>query len=448
MPIVQVPNTDLRYYLIAFDKDGVERSDDPAGTMSELIVAELRRRPVSDVFILNHGWMGDLPDAESQYNAWFGTLFADRAGRALLEQRRGQLEPLLIGIHWPSKPFGDEQFAGGAFSAGEVEDEALPITTEDVPLTVDDLTAAYADKFADPARADAALRTIFEHMRDEATPYELTPELRAAFVELNAATGLGDGGEADARPGDDREPFDADTIYYAVSDEASFGQIGGGLLQAVGLVSFWQMKGRAAAIGESGANDLLRSIAAARPEARLHLVGHSFGCIVVSAMIASKPGAGAPIPVHSATLVQGALSCWTYGAALPEAAGKAGYFHRVVRDGLVRGPLLAVHSRADHAVGRLYPAAAGVAGQHGFDTPEPKKYSALGAFGAQLAHAASLELPPLTAAYSFKPGKVYNLDGTAYIKKGNFFVGGHNDIYHLELSRAIWTAAAADAVGD
>ena len=31
MPIEQIPGSDLRYYLVAFDGEGRERTDDPAG---------------------------------------------------------------------------------------------------------------------------------------------------------------------------------------------------------------------------------------------------------------------------------------------------------------------------------------------------------------------------------------------------------------------------------
>src|SRR5690242_17559011 len=50
MSIQSVPNTDLEYYLVAYDKDGRERSDDPDGLMSERVARAIRDEPVTDVF--------------------------------------------------------------------------------------------------------------------------------------------------------------------------------------------------------------------------------------------------------------------------------------------------------------------------------------------------------------------------------------------------------------
>src|SRR3546814_12839715 len=66
---------------------------------------------------------------------------------------------------------------------------------------------------------------------------------------------------------------------------------------------------------------------------RFHLMGHSFGCIVVSAAIAGEPGATPPKPVASAFLAQGALSLWAYCG---DVDGKPGYFHRIAKGGQVR----------------------------------------------------------------------------------------------------------------
>jgi len=153
------------------------------------------------------------------------------------------------------------------------------------------------------------------------------------------------------------------------------------------------------------------------------------------------------VPVHSATLVQGALSCWAYCADIPEQPGQTGYFHAIVRDRLVQGPLLTVYSLADRAVGLIYPAGAGIAGQSSFDDLErkPKKYSALGAFGAQAVNATALDMKPLAEPYTFEPGAIYNINGSTYIQKGGFLEGGHNDIAHPEVGQAIWAAAAAEA---
>jgi hypothetical protein len=59
MPIEEVPNTGLRYHLIAFDDEGRERGDDPAGRMSQVTAATLTDEPITDVFIFSHCLMAD-----------------------------------------------------------------------------------------------------------------------------------------------------------------------------------------------------------------------------------------------------------------------------------------------------------------------------------------------------------------------------------------------------
>jgi hypothetical protein len=178
--------------------------------------------------------------------------------------------------------------------------------------------------------------------------------VREAYERLYAEAQL-DGGDGDpgAPPGADREEFDPMRSTVRTRTRVGGGRggaggvLGGGFLDKVkGLVvaplqqlSFWKMKDRARAIGEGGAHALLvRLMKASRPETRFHLMGHSFGCIVVSATVAGAPkGEKLPRPVDSLFLVQGALSLWSYCPDIPMARGTAGYFNRTLKEGLVRG---------------------------------------------------------------------------------------------------------------
>jgi hypothetical protein len=54
MPIVQIPEQSLSYYLIAFDKDGREHVDDPDGFMSERLQNAIAETRITDVFIVSH----------------------------------------------------------------------------------------------------------------------------------------------------------------------------------------------------------------------------------------------------------------------------------------------------------------------------------------------------------------------------------------------------------
>jgi hypothetical protein len=443
MSIEQVPGTGLSYHLIAFDSAGRGRIESGGEESGRRALAELAEEPVTDVFLLSHGWQGDVPAARRQYAAWIRAMAGCRADIERMDRARGgAFRPLLIGLHWPSLPFGDEELGGGGASFAATADAA--------PVEVEAMVDAYAARIADTPAARAALRVIIERAIDDVAPDELPPEVTDACTVLDRESDLGAAGEG-AEPGADREPFDPEQVYRAVQDEeaVSFGGMGfGGLLALPRTLSFWAMKDRARRLGEGGGHALLAALqraAGADRGVRFHLMGHSFGGIVASAMLAGPGGRGGlPRPVDSLALVQGALSLWSYCGEIPTVPGRAGYFHEVLAGGRVRGPIVTTQSEYDVAVGRWYPLAAGVAGQVAFGPGELPRYGAVGAFGLRgldaIAHDG--EIGPADAAYDFEPGQVYNLEGSRVIRENaGFFVGAHGDFARLEVAHAIWSAA-------
>src|SRR4051812_15645492 len=112
MPIETSTDGSFRYLLVAFDANGDERTDDPDGPnglMSERVLAALAEQPVTDVFVFSHGWKGDLPSARQQYGEWTTAMVKD-ADLERTRQHRPGFKPLLVGLHWPSLPWGDEEF--------------------------------------------------------------------------------------------------------------------------------------------------------------------------------------------------------------------------------------------------------------------------------------------------------------------------------------------------
>src|SRR5579859_6881658 len=105
-----VHGTNLSYYLIAFDDKGQERTDDPDGLMSQVVVDILKKEPITDVFIFSHGWMGDIPAARRQYTNWVTAMGNCTEDIQRIVSIQADFRPLLIGIHWPSLPWGDENF--------------------------------------------------------------------------------------------------------------------------------------------------------------------------------------------------------------------------------------------------------------------------------------------------------------------------------------------------
>jgi hypothetical protein len=441
MSLEQVSGTSLAYHLIAFDKDGHERTDDPeGGVFSKRVLSELGAQPVTDVFLLSHGWKGDITAAKDQYNHWISAMLTCPDDIARMRTLRPTFRPMLIGLHWPSLPFGNEEFGGGAasFDAAAVPD-------------LESLIQEYAERIADTPEARAALRTIFDAALVDSAPATLPPEVVAAYQTLDQESGMGAEGEG-AAPGADREPFDPETAYQnarasADDDVVSFGGFSlSGLLAPLQQLSFWRMKDRARTFGESGGHSLLLRIQNSAPNARVHLMGHSFGCIVMSASIAGPNGMGTlPRPVDTLFLVQGALSLWSYCSKIDLAGNAAGYFRSVLSSNKISGVILATTSEFDTAVKRFYPLGAGVARQVTFAPSELPKYGGIGTFGIQGpdTNAESLDILPVDKSYGFKVKGVYNLNANDVVCNGGGASGAHSDITHPELAHAYFEAILA-----
>ena len=453
MPIRNVPGTDLKYHLIAFDAEGNERAPDPDGAgpqglLSQRVLESLSGEAYTDIFILSHGWKGDMPAAIDQYDRWIKAMADNQDDRQRMRNQRPGFKALLIGFHWPSQPWGDESLGGAGVSFGAPATDGL----ED-PL--EGMINNAAERIADTPAARDALRIIFDAARRDARPGQLPPEVAQAYATLNGEAGLGGGGAA-AAPEADREPFDPERYYQATrQDEQSRGggvSFGGGfslggLLSPLRQLSFWTMKARGRKVGERGGAQLLRALQSATTEqVRFHLMGHSFGCIVVSSMLCGVDERGQLLrPVNSVALVQGALSLWSYCSRITHAGDQPGYFRSLIADHRVAGPIITTHSKFDTAVGRFYPLGAGLARQVVFDPTELPKYGGLGAYGIQGPDIdlVELSLKAATEEYGFQAGKVYNLECSHYINQMDGASGAHSDIAKPEVAHAVWQAAQA-----
>ncbi|WP_426191449.1 hypothetical protein [Massilia sp. DWR3-1-1] len=433
MPYRTIPGTKHPYFLIAVDEAGVERSADPDadaahGLISEQFLAALAEQDISDLFIWSHGWKGDVMGAFDQYDRWIGAFHARTGDRAQMRAQRPAFRDMHLGFHWPSQPWGDESLvAGNSFAPG-------------AGAQVDALTLSHAQVLGDSPAVRAALRALFEEVRTHAGATAMTAAASQAYLDLNEALALGQGGAA----GDgsaDRPPFDpaSSTAGDAI---ASFGvgAIGQVLLAPLRQLTFWTMKKRARTVGENGLHSLLLKIGQTCPAVRVHLIGHSFGCIVMSSAI--QAGGAAPrLPraVDSCVLLQGATSLWAFSARNQYQGDVAGYFNPVIAGRLVSGPLVTTRSTFDYALGKIYPWAAGLAGQISFGPPQ---YGAIGIHGiCGIDDAVELPMKDAAAPYQLQPGRVYNVDGSAYICQIDGVSGAHSDIGGPEVAHLIWQAA-------
>ncbi|MHC4741979.1 MAG: hypothetical protein ACYS8Z_08720 [Planctomycetota bacterium] len=450
MPICTIPDTDTHYYLICFDEHGRERQESDGSLLSESVAKLIgdRSENISDVFFASHGWKGDVPAAIQQYDRWVGEMVRYRNRPDSIVPDSG-FKAIVIGLHWPSLPFGDEEMV--------VERGLL---SGDVEPDIDRQVGQYAASISDSPSAMDAIRTIITAAQHDTIQDDRLPsDVRLAYETLYAEAFPGFlGGTLGSPPGANHGDWHPDAIYQealtAEGPETEMDDsklLGGGvwdkfkraLLAPLRQLSFWKMKDRARRIGEGGGHALLGKLQqAASSDTRFHLMGHSFGCIVVSSAVAGPPGVQSLArAVDSLFLVQGALSLWSFCPDIPYSPGESGYLNRIISGELVRGPIVTTRSKYDTAVGKLYPPAAKISGDLVLDDDLPR-YGGLGAFGARGLgdQAEDINLQSPTAPYGFKPGRVYNIDASRIIKNGGGFSGAHNDIAHPEVAHAMWEA--------
>ena len=314
MAVQTIKGAEVRYFLIVLDENGKERREADGSLLSETISKRLKKSSPSDVFVMSHGWMADVPGAIAQYDAWVPMLAS-----ANPDPRR---TPLYVGLHWPSLPWGDETMPSGAGVLGASG------------ATINSLVDAYASRIADTKEARDAIRDILADALAHPGAADRSPAVLKAYGRLFKELGLALK-DVSGPPGTDQKAFDPDVILkdareHGLTDPPAMapGVLGGGgspigaALWPLRTLSFWKMKDRARQIGEVAGHDLLRSWMTDAPSARFHLMGHSFGCIVVSASVAgAQTDKALPRQVDTLFLVQGALSLWSFADVIPYVEG-------------------------------------------------------------------------------------------------------------------------------
>ncbi|MGB7085306.1 MAG: hypothetical protein WBD47_07115, partial [Phormidesmis sp.] len=357
MPVVDVPDTSFeKYYLIAFDKDGQERSDDPDGLMSQKVLDALSQNAITDVFLISHGWLGDVPAAKRQYDAWIGAMANSQDDIQAMKNLRPDFNPLIMGLHWPSKPFGDEaldaSFSLG--SSGTVNAESL---VENYATEVSD-TQATRDAFKDIFEAENTLQTAYQTLFREACLSDTNShpadwEASEPFMGIPSSASLPKTTEGDVNFGED--------MSFGI-DGSTLTSVQNAILKIPRMASYWKMKNLARQIGQTSGFDLLTKLQKSTDETvRFHLIGHSFGTIVVSATLRGPEKTSQLVrPIDSLSLIQGAVSLWSYCSDIPERDNLTGYFYPLISEKKVNGPIITTLSKYDRAVKDMYPLASKV----------------------------------------------------------------------------------------
>jgi len=450
------------FFPLQFDKNGKVFA--PAEVEALMAGLTAPAGKPTDLLVMCHGWNNNMDDAKTLYSglakqiaAQVGTLPA-LAGRSFA----------IAGVLWPSKKFEDaELIPSGAAALDEaVTSEALKERVQDLrslyeaaewPSGGENDKAAVFDQIealmdgieddpAQQAKAASLVRSVVSPesaSADDASDrfFEMKP---SALVDklsrsLNPPVASAQGSALSV------DPFSTGTtsgLGGAASFRDVLGGIKSGFLHLLNFTTYYLMKARAGEVGAKGVEPLLEKIRAARPDLRLHLIGHSFGCRLASSAVNALPEKPELYP-DTLLLLQGAFSHNGFAALgddVPE-----GVFRSVVAKGKVRGPILITHTRNDKAVGLAYPIASRLSGVKAAAIgDENDVFGGLGSNGAQTGDTTKERivgtLLAVGGAYPFatpsKPSTPYNLRADA-------FIGGHSDIVKPEVGYAQAVAMAA-----
>lgn len=350
----------------------------------------------TDCFLFCHGWLYDEAEARQEVARFFALL--DGA----LAPLRERVVPLRLGLHWPSKAFSDAALTRSSVSPGLWPDLERRVVR----------------------------RIGGRALKDSSGLARLLGDLCAAEI-----------------PASPEEELELDMLARRIHDAAR----GRGLLPSSPFqaFSFWVMKRRAGEVGERFGREHLAPLWRSLKHApRLHLIGHSFGAKLVTSVVL---GGARP---DSVTLLLAAFSAFAFAPEIPRYK-RPGFYHRVLAEHMVDGPIVVLRSDHDRALGTLYSAITGggqvdrrrgsrgtgaTNGGRGGSMRATVATSALGAVGARGVGAPGVEL--LQAQQIGLPQfRIVNVDGSRVVKAQDFLIGAHRDIFHREVATLIGLAA-------
>jgi pimeloyl-ACP methyl ester carboxylesterase len=426
------------YWELTFDADG-----DADGREQDRLIQEVPRRKVRDLIVFTHGWNNDRSAATRLFSQFFEPV-PELAPTARLGY---------VGVIWPSMRFSDEPIPGFPPSV------AAELTPDTASPLGKNTRHALLEVFPGRATVVEQIARLLDQQPDEGASLEEFGRLVRLLVEVRPQgpqTSFAADTLAEGVPESDPEMLFGDTATVCGefaqalagaeapgATEFALPRLWDGALELLRQATYYAMKRRAGTVGERGLGRAIGRLAAAAPDVRVHLVGHSFGGRLVSfALRGLPPGVHT---VKSVTLLQGAFSHYAFAARLPHDARSSG-----VLDGQynrIDGPLVCCYSRFDAALGTIYPLASRMAGDErsamadfGIGSVLGTQWGAMGHDGVQavpgtrsftLAEALRTRLPVSGCV---------NVDAASVVCRGGAPAGAHSDICHRELAQVVLAA--------
>ena len=376
-------------FLVSFDKHGQCISPK---TRDQLLRAVRDDRP-TDVFLLSHGWNNDWAAATSLYHSLIKGYEQVRRENGIA----GEYRPLYVGVIWPSTVLvlpwekGPQLMAPGrgATSGGPAgaanDSQAVRELADELGVAGNDLQAIVdkgpaADR-ADIARLAEMLSPIYGRVEHEELAFTPgAPSADELIQSWSVSQGMARGRPATAPA--------AAPEALALPDPRWI----------VRVTTFLMMKDRSGRVGFNGVAPLLQDLLSAG-NAKVHLVGHSYGAkVLMSALCAGSPSR----PVRSVLLLQPAMSHLAFAKDAAGAGRDGGYRAALSR---TEQPLFVTFSPQDfplHDLFHLFVRRGADLGEVNIGaaalttaTDPPSRYAALGGYGPRGELRSDWELVPI-----------------------------------------------------
>jgi len=409
----------ISYTAARFDKDGA------ALNKQEITLP----KDMTDVIVISHGWNNTEEQAEQQLYIPLFTNFAAAAPDQLQKKKIA-----IVGVIWPSKRFTDvvdaavaEQARGGGAGFGmssTAADETIKAKLDVIATMFDKkaakkITAAKNQIGKLESDLDARRKFVDElrSLLDDSAAHE--EDNSALFFKLDGSVMLeklkmptplvssgGGGGGGAASLGAHPKTTPAGG---AAGLGDIFSGIKSGAIRFLNYLAYYEMKKRAGTVGQNGVRPLLDRLA--DNVQRIYLVGHSFGCRVVTAAAATST----TDKLQSMSLLQAAFSHNGFSKSMN------GFFRSVVDNQRIKGPIVVTYTPNDRAVGIAYPVASRLSGTVASAFGDANdKFGGLGRNGAQKMESGEVvqgvdRLLAVGGSYSWQSGRFHNLEGSKYI---------------------------------
>jgi hypothetical protein len=445
---VQIP---YPYFELEFDAQG--KSTD--AKQLDALIDGLRKNKTTDLFIVSHGWNNDEKDAHALYQELFTNVKAQEKN---VDVTGGTFA--VAGVIWPSKKFDAAEDSPNAASLGTGHarliaqiDTLEAFLAEGPGATKHKKDLEHAKTLIPKLEKDAAARKEFSEIILARLPKSVSEE---GGWHINQKVGsdmiaddtllkqLGSPPPKVAQTGGGATSMghhtapSGQTFQGAAGLGDFFKGVIGGASNLLNYVTYYQMKDRAGIVGRGGVNQAIQRVHAELPNVRIHLVGHSFGCRVVTAAATGDAATPAGF-VNSMSLLQGAFSHYAFSPTY-DSSNKPGFYRNLITESRVTGPVIITHTRADQAVGVAYAVASRAMHQIASalgDKNDP--YGGLGSNGAQkTAEARDGTLP--------KAGGVFDkplTKGTMTNLLADGLITSHSDVRNPNAAYAVLSAARA-----